>query len=155
MPEINHCDLCPKSVATKIVITKIHKGKELKVCQHHENHLDDKSAIVEELREIVKDVQKKGIKKISKAQGKKNYQYGKKRKEYLAEHPMCEIRVEGCTGKATEIHHTKGRVGKNMTDETTFKSTCPNCHRWTEVNPKQAKEIGASQSRLKTKNQAI
>jgi hypothetical protein len=44
--------------------------------------------------------------------------YSLRRKVFLQNHPMCEAHIQGiCTGPATECHHKKGRVGKDLLDE--------------------------------------
>lgn len=66
--------------------------------------------------------------------------YSKLRKKYLEIHPLCECDLPGCTRKAVEIHHKKGR-GKNTTDVSTFLAVCRSCHDWIHNNPKEAKEL--------------
>lgn len=61
----------------------------------------------------------------------------------------CKAGFDGCTKVATEIHHSKGRIGANATDVTTFIPLCHSCHRLVEENPQQAKELGLSKPRLK------
>ncbi|UXO94086.1 HNH endonuclease [Pseudanabaena phage Pan5] len=60
----------------------------------------------------------------------------------------CRAKLSGCTKEATEVHHSKGRIGENATDPKTFVPLCHSCHRWVEENPEQAKELGLSKSRL-------
>lgn len=88
------------------------------------------------------------MRKFSKKRSKENYEYGKLRKAFLTENPMCQIRVAGCTGMAQEIHHKKGRIGKLLTDTAYFCATCNSCHHWAEMNPLEAKKRGVSISRL-------
>ena len=52
----------------------------------------------------------KKVYKIPKRSDKKiddDKLYTKLRKQYLEEHPECEIKLFGCTYIATEIHHTE------------------------------------------------
>ena len=84
------------------------------------------------------------MRKFSKKRSKENYEYGKLRKVFLEENPMCQIRVAGCTGMAIEIHHTysgKDR-GANYLKVDTWKGTCRNCHLWVHDNPKKSRELG-------------
>ena len=71
----------------------------------------------------------KAIKRFSDKKKKDNQVYSKRRKHYLEKYPDCQIKLDVCTGKATQIHHTAGRIGSNLTNKNTFKSTCDACHR--------------------------
>ncbi len=88
------------------------------------------------------------IKKLSDKRSKENTVYLLKRLIFLKENPVCQIKTTGCTGEATQVHHTKGRTGKVLTDERYFKSTCDNCHRYENEHPEWSKENGHSVSRL-------
>ncbi len=68
------------------------------------------------------------IKRLSDKRKKQNEEYLVLRKEYLLEHPGCEIRLAGCTGKAIEIHHARKRTGSLLTDKRYFVATCRKCH---------------------------
>ncbi len=57
--------------------------------------------------------------------------YYKRKDEHLKEHPNCQIRLIGCTGKATQLHHAAKR-GKNLTNKETFMSACGYCHDFVE-----------------------
>jgi hypothetical protein len=88
---------------------------------------------------------------INKRSNKKIEQdkhYNKIRKQFLEEHPFCEIGLEGCTRVATEIHHTKGK-GIHYLDTDTFKAICNHCHILITEHSKEAIDKGYSQSRLK------
>lgn len=65
---------------------------------------------------------------------------------------LCEARLEGCSGVAKEIHHRRGRVGKNLLDTGTWLRVCRNCHAWIEAHPEASKELGLSESRLQAKS---
>jgi len=60
---------------------------------------------------------------------------------------MCQAKTHVCTLKSTDVHHMKGR-GKYLNDTSTWLSVCRTCHEWIENNPKDAKELGYSISRL-------
>lgn len=75
--------------------------------------------------------------------------YAKVRKEYLKEHPKCE--VSGCTKDAKDIHHKAGRTGKLLTDTNYFMAVCRGCHLWIESHPVKSRELGYSVSRHKKK----
>jgi hypothetical protein len=76
-------------------------------------------------------------------------EYSKKRELFLIANPICQAKLVGCTGKATDIHHTAGRTGDNYLKISTWLAACRSCHSWIELNPTEAKEMGFSQSRLK------
>jgi hypothetical protein len=65
------------------------------------------------------------LRKVSKKQAVKNSLYGKQRKEYLTQHPTCEI----CGAPATDVHHKSGR-GAHTNDKSTFCALCRKCHDW-------------------------
>lgn len=61
--------------------------------------------------------------------------------------PACEIKAVGCTGIATGIHHTKGKVGVD-TDGTPmliavrwFKGSCNSCNLRAETHPEEGNRI--------------
>ncbi len=70
------------------------------------------------------------------------------RRDFLIDNPICGVLASKCTLQSTQIHHKKGR-GVNLTNVETFLACCFNCHRWIEEHPKEAKELGYSESRLK------
>jgi hypothetical protein len=69
--------------------------------------------------------------------------YYKKREAHLKKHPSCQIKLIGCTGKATTVHHSAKR-GKNLTNEETFMSGCGHCHHLveTKLSAKERREKG-------------
>lgn len=91
--------------------------------------------------------QTKAIKQVSTRLQKLNALYLIQNKIYLKNHPFCLAKRPGCTTKATEIHHKRGR-GPYLLDETTWLPVCHRCHRFIEENPVQAKELGLSENRL-------
>lgn len=54
--------------------------------------------------------------------------YKQLRKEYLAKHPFCRAKLQGCTTKATQVHHISGR-GSKLNREETFMAVCFSCHK--------------------------
>lgn len=87
------------------------------------------------------------IKKISTRLRNLAKKYSQLREEFLKNHPLCEAHLHDCTRIATDIHHKRGR-GKYLLDITTWLSVCRRCHQWIETRPKQAKELGLSDTRL-------
>jgi hypothetical protein len=73
--------------------------------------------------------------------------YKVERLKYLNRHPMCQAKIDGCTGDSQQIHHKKGRIGDLLTDPTHFLAVCHQCHVYIENNPIEAKEKGWSLTR--------
>lgn len=93
----------------------------------------------------------KEIKKVSTKQQKLNAAYMVLRNAFMKNHKACEanlIELAGCTRKATECHHSKGR-GQYFLDDTTYIALCHNCHVFIENSPEWAKNKGYSFDRLK------
>ena len=88
------------------------------------------------------------MKKVSTKLAQEQREYSKLRKTWLAEHPMCQAKINRCTLRSTDVHHKKGR-GKHLLDASTWLSVCRNCHNWIETHPEDAKELGFSISRSK------
>lgn len=55
--------------------------------------------------------------------------YNLKRKEFLKANPECQASLEGCTKKATQIHHMKGRENELLNESAYWMAICFNCHR--------------------------
>lgn len=77
--------------------------------------------------------------------------YRKARAAYLRDCPFCEVCVEiaGVAGwkmqrehAATDIHHTRGRAGKLLTDPRHFKAVCRKAHNWIHAHPALARALG-------------
>lgn len=73
--------------------------------------------------------------------------YAIRRKEYLAAHPLCEAKLPGCRGAATEIHHLAGRIGDKLLDTSNFMAICRNCHRKELEMGNEAFELGIRRKR--------
>ena len=65
--------------------------------------------------------------------------YIKQRNKWLSG-KHCGVR--GCFSMATEVHHTRGRVGKLLLDETFWLPVCSGCHDWIHKNIELARERG-------------
>lgn len=74
-------------------------------------------------------------------------QYSKIRIAYLVVNTICKASLIGCTNQATEVHHKAGR-GENHLKIATWLPVCRSCHTWIELHPKEAKELGLSETRL-------
>ena len=64
---------------------------------------------------------------------------------FLKERPLCEANLPGCTKRATQVHHVKGRRGLLYIMSHYFRAHCGNCHRWVTDHSKEAKEMGISE----------
>lgn len=93
---------------------------------------------------------KKPIPKVSQKQVERLAQYRKVRDQFMKENLLCQAKLNGCTVKATDLHHAKGKVGDLLTDKRYFKALCRSCHSYIEINPNFAKEKGFSLNRLET-----
>lgn len=88
------------------------------------------------------------MKKFSDKRQRDEAIYNVLRNDFLLDHPVCQASIAPiCTYSATQIHHKCGR-GSNLTNVDTFLAVCHQCHQWIENNPKMAKELGFSESRL-------
>lgn len=91
-----------------------------------------------------KKKEQKPIRRVSAKRSKENVQYLKVRLEFLNENQTCKC----CGASATDVHHSKGRLGASLTDKAFFVALCRRCHDKVENNPIWAKEQGYSLNRL-------
>lgn len=87
--------------------------------------------------------EKKKPKPIPKESAKRkieNKAYKTLRKVYLENHPFCEVKMKGCTKKATEIHHDQGR-GIKLNDVESFVAICRSCHMLVEEKNIKVKSV--------------
>jgi hypothetical protein len=99
-----------------------------------------------------KAVDVKPIKKVSKALAKEREVYARLRQKFLL-NKWCAYHGRPCL--PTEVHHAMGRVGfaddkeiPLLLDVRFFIPVCRQAHEWIEANPKEAKELGYTESRL-------
>ncbi|PHR23569.1 MAG: hypothetical protein COA36_16695 [Desulfotalea sp.] len=85
------------------------------------------------------------MRNVSKKLAAKRKIYNKLRDKFLEENSTCMF--PECEGIAV-VHHSKGRIGDNLTDVSTFRNLCHGHHDYVELHPVWAKENGYSQSRL-------
>ena len=91
---------------------------------------------------------KKPITKIKKVSDKKALNdaiYKVLRDKFISENPICMVFKNF---PSTDVHHKKGKIGKNYLDVSTFLAVCREAHRKIEDNPEWARENGYSESRL-------
>lgn len=93
-------------------------------------------------------VSKVKIKSVSQRRLLALKEYRVVRDAYMRDHKICEH--PECSSPSTELHHSKGRIGKLLTDPLYFKALCHSCHVWAELNVTEAKKIGLSTDRLST-----
>lgn len=68
---------------------------------------------------------------------------------FLRSHTACAIKSEICTGKATVIHHSKGRGLNEILDQRTWIPSCSACNIHIEKKDKWAREKGFKVSKHK------
>ena len=79
------------------------------------------------------------IRAVAKKRVARNAEYAKLRREFLAEHPFCQVR--GCGSHSCDVHH-KARRGRFLLRVDTFLSCCRDHHTKIEENPEWAKANG-------------
>lgn len=85
----------------------------------------------------------KPINKISSNHRKTLDEYNPKRKEFLKARPLCEVKLEVCTKKATCIHHKKGKHSRELyLDENYWMASCISCNGRIEEIGGKAYELG-------------
>jgi hypothetical protein len=85
------------------------------------------------------------MRKVSLKQAKRLREYNKARDEFLKD-KTCQF--PGCESEDVTLHHSRGRIGDNLTDVSTFRALYWHHHQYIELNPDVAKEWGLSESRL-------
>ena len=65
--------------------------------------------------------------------------YVRAKKQFLLRYPTCAC----CFRRlATDVHHTRGRVGSLLVDMRFFSGVCRSCHEWIAGHPRRARECG-------------
>ena len=68
------------------------------------------------------------------------------KKDFLADHPLCQCGLPGCTKLAVDIHHKKGRgVWLNVVEF--FLAVCRSCHNRLGDKDAEARKLGFTVSR--------
>lgn len=98
------------------------------------NHCATHNALArKEHRNSLKEKKKYVIPKVTAKRKEENKLYSPLRKQYLEDHPECQVKLLGiCTGKALEIHHVS-TSHKDFLNIKTWKSSCKECHRFLET----------------------
>jgi hypothetical protein len=83
------------------------------------------------------------IRKHSKKRARELKEYTPLRAEFLLAHPLCQIRLEGCTNVAVEIHHTTTSA-LDFLNVSTWMAGCRHCHHITEtvLSAEKRRELG-------------
>jgi len=90
----------------------------------------------------------KAIAPVSKKKKEEMDIYSKLRTAFFVIHPYCEVKLPGCTGEATDVHHKAGRIGEYYLKTSEWLAVCRTCHKFIEENPIIAKELNFSKNRL-------
>lgn len=91
---------------------------------------------------------RKPIRHFSVKRERINREYSRKRKEFLKDGDLCELRTPVCANMATCIHHVRGRV-LNLMNKKTWKKSCQPCNNWVEQNHAKATRMGLKKSKFK------
>lgn len=89
---------------------------------------------------------RKRINPISEKRKGQLEEYKGQRIEYLRKHKKCG--VNDCIEAATDVHHMRGRSGKQLNVVDDFLATCRECHVYIEDHPAWAMAKGYTRSRL-------
>jgi len=80
-----------------------------------------------EKKALAEPKKRKRIKPVGEKKAAEIVIYKPKRLGYLEEHPYCEIKLIGCIGIATQLHHVTTSA-KDFTNMDTVKAACWRCH---------------------------
>jgi hypothetical protein len=108
---------------------------------------DQKSTKQAKTRQKPQKSQRKPIRPVSDKRKKQNAEYSVLRKQFLEEHPICQV---CCSEASNQIHHKRGRSGLWLTDISEFLAVCGDCHSWIEENRAEATKRGYLKLRLTT-----
>jgi len=93
------------------------------------------------------DIQKptiSNVPRVSAKRAKKDAEYSKLRQRHLSVNNLCQVKVDGCSHIATDIHHTYAGANRDAfyLVQSTWLAVCRNCHDWIHANPADARTIG-------------
>ena len=78
------------------------------------------------------------IKPVSDKRRKELALYYRLRREYLKMHTVCVV----TGGRATQVHHTRGKVGALLCDVRFWRPVSMDGHEWIMRHPQEAREHG-------------
>lgn len=87
---------------------------------------------------------KAGLKPVSSKRAKENREYSKRRRIFLAKHPRCAVFPKI---PSTDVHHSAGREGALLLDESKWLAVSRQGHTFIHENPNTARELGFSAPR--------
>jgi hypothetical protein len=123
-------------------------GKYKKIYKSHGRLKYCKQCWMQHYEERTPNISQAKPKTRSRQRAQEEVQYSKLRRAFLTEHPNCQARLPGCSLRATQIHHKKGRTGDLYLDINFWLASCDNCHRIIEREVEGSKESGFSEDRL-------
>lgn len=88
------------------------------------------------------------IKLKSSKQNARDRKYKVIRDKWIVEHSICEMMITSeCQYNATDVHHSKGKIGNLYFDTKWFKAGCRICHNYVETHVEEAIQKGLTFSR--------
>jgi hypothetical protein len=79
------------------------------------------------------------LKPMSAKRARASRVYAKKRREFMARFRWCQM----CENvRPSDVHHSAGRIGALLNDETKWFALCRGCHDRIHANPKEARTKG-------------
>lgn len=84
------------------------------------------------------------LRAVSQKRKKQDEAYSKLRRRYLEEHPLCKVKVSGCSNTATDVHHKFSGDDRAVyyLIQSTWMPACRNCHDWIHAHPADARTMG-------------
>lgn len=82
---------------------------------------------------------RKPVNKVSDRQRKRLKEYRETKKHVLNHQAYCRVCLDNL---ATEVHHSRGRLGSLLCNETYLIPICMGCHRWIHDNVGEAVRRG-------------
>lgn len=83
------------------------------------------------------------MRRVSQKRAKKLAEAKPFRDQYMADHPWCEIKLDGCYGRSVDPHEILSRArGGPLDDPDNLLALCRFCHDWVTTHPKEATERG-------------
>lgn len=142
MSAFGHCSSCPTSTRP----TRLTAG----LCAYHFANPSNKvETPTEEPSVPVADFKpKQRIKPCSKKRACQLAKYRKMRLALLALRNLCEANLEGCTLKATELHHLGGKSGEKLIEVKNVMCICRHCHDILHANPAASYKAGLLLKRI-------
>jgi hypothetical protein len=123
---MNHFILCIECGSDKL------ENKELGLCATHNKERREK--------ENAKPKVVKHVKKVSEKRAEELTQYPKLKEQYIEHKMVCEMKFQGCSITATDIHHTS-LSDINFLNTNTWIGCCRFCHTVCENMPAEERRL--------------